>query len=376
VNPIKIKSRFMSAFGRRDTDFVAIAMEAVRGALAGIDVAKIRRVYIASYAPTELCQVEDPFGDIVDAVVREFRELSAGGPRVFKTGAEALYAALSDLSASDQGDALVIGSEKMTHLEPARAAGLLLGRESSHDAAYGATLPALGALVTNVYMRDHAIPTEALHHVAVKNHRNASMNPKAHFRNVVTADEVASSPFVADPLRRLHCAPTSDGAAAVVLSRHGGDVTITGWGKGADTLLLQERANLARFRATARASAGALDRAGVSAGDIDVVEVHDAFTSFELINLEEMGFCTPGRAWKVLLNGDLDIGSKLAVNPSGGMKARGHPIGASGLSSCVELYDQLTDLAGARQHHGAHLAMFQSVGGVSNESYAFVLASQ
>ncbi len=134
----------MSAFGKRDADYVAIAMEAARGALAGVDIARIRRVYIASYAPAELCQIEDPFGDIAHTIVREFRELRVGSPRVFKTGAEALYAALSDLSTADQGDALVIGSEKMTHIEPARAAGLLSARESSHDAAYGATLPALG----------------------------------------------------------------------------------------------------------------------------------------------------------------------------------------------------------------------------------------
>ena len=261
----------------------------------------------------------------------------------------------------------------MTHLEPAVAAGLLSERENPHDRAYGATLPALGALVTRAYMRDFDVPETALHRVAVKNHRHGAMNPNAQFRRAVTLDEVAASPLVADPLRRLHCAPISDGAAALLLSHEDDGVAIIGWGKGADTRLFQDRSDITRFVATARASRAALEHAGVTNKDIDIVEIHDAFSSFELINLEEMGFYPRGTSWRALERGDLDVGGTLAVNPSGGMKAKGHPIGACGISSCVEIYKQLTGHAGERQHAGSSVGMIQSVGGVSDESFVFVM---
>jgi acetyl-CoA C-acetyltransferase len=375
MTPIKIKTHFMTRFGRRSSDFIQITMDAVRGALAGVDRDRIRHVYIASYAPAALCQIEDPFGDISRAIGTELGDLGADYHGLFRTGADALYAAITNQNTAHGEDILVVGSEKMTHIDPGSVAGLLSARENQHDRAYGATLPALGALVTRVYMNDHNIPDDALHFVAVKNHRHGSLNPKAHFRKAITVDDVAHSPLIADPLRRLHCAPVSDGAAALVLGRGAGDVAIVGWGRGVDRALLQERADLARFETAARASAAALDHAGVDGGDIDVVEIHDAFASFELINLEELGFCKRGAAWKRLADGDFEIGGTLSVNPSGGMKARGHPIGASGLSSCVELYDQLTGCAGARQHEGAQLAMVQSVGGVSRESFVFILES-
>ena len=374
---IKIKSCFISRFGRRDADYLTITIEAVRGALASADVDRVRGIYVASYAPAELCRLENPFDRVTRAVASEYPDLRCGYYGLFKTGADAVHEALVAMSnrgfAEADGDILVVGAEKMTHLDPAVAAGLLSERENPHDRAYGATLPALGALVTRAYMREFDVPETALHRVAVKNHRHGAMNPNAQFRRAVTLDEVAGSPLVADPLRRFHCAPISDGAAALLLSHEGDGVEITGWGKGADTRLFQDRSDIARFAATARASRAALEHAGVTNKDIDIVEIHDAFSSFELINLEEMGFYPRGTSWRALESGDLDIGGTLAVNPSGGMKARGHPIGACGISSCVEIYEQLTGHAGERQHAGSGVGMVQSVGGVSDESFVFVM---
>ncbi len=368
-------------------------MEIVRGALATADVGRVRDVYVASYAPTELCRIESPFDLVARTVASEFPDLRCEYHGLFKTGADALYQALvamSDRGSADgdsansdgkgstqgsrnDGDVLVVGAEKMTHLDPAVAAGLLSARENPHDRAYGATLPALGALVTRSYMREFDVQETALHQVAVKNHRHGAMNPNAQFRRAVTLEEVAESPLVADPLRRLHCAPISDGGAALLLTCHDGGVGVIGWGKGTDTRLFQDRNDISRFAATGRASRAALEQAGVTNEEIDIVEIHDAFSSFELINLEEMGFYPRGTSWKALEGGDLDVGGKLAVNPSGGMKARGHPIGACGLSSCVEIYEQLIGNAGERQHTGSRLGMVQSVGGVSDESYVFIM---
>jgi len=367
----------MSRFGRRRSDYLATTMEAVRAALATADRARVRDIYLASYAPADLCRIENPFGLVAGAIASEFPDLRCGYHGLFKTGADALHRALVAMGGGSQagpeGDVLVVGAEKMTHLDPPVAAGLLSARENPHDRAYGATLPALGALVTRAYLREFDIPETALHLVAVKNHRHGAMNPHAQFRREVTVEEVAESPLIADPLRRLHCAPISDGAASLLLTRGAGGVAFIGWGKGADTRLFQDRNDITRFAATARATRGSLEYAGVTNEDIGVVEIHDAFSSFELINLEEMGFYPRGMSWRALQGGDLGVGGKLAVNPSGGMKAKGHPIGACGISSCVEIFQQLTGSAGERQHNSPSLGMVQSVGGVSDESFVFIM---
>jgi acetyl-CoA acetyltransferase len=378
MNRIKIKSSYLTRVGRREEDLVALFLEALGGVLEDADPTRVTDVYAASYAPSGLCGLADPLESLRNAMSARFPELRAELRGIYKTGGDALYTALEDAdrgSGRALGEAIVIGVEKMTHLAPAQAAGFLSQRENPHDRSYGATLPALGALVTRFYLSQYGVPERALHQVAVKNHEHGSKNPKAHFRRVVTIEEVSESPLVCDPLRRLHCAPTSDGAAAVLLSRDEGEVWYRGWGKGTDVPLFQERRDISRFAATAQAASSAFDRAKASPRDVDLVEIHDAFTSFELINLEEMGFFPIGRAWRELDGGGLRIGSPLAVNTSGGMKAKGHPIGSTGVSGSVEIHEQLTGRAGERQHRGARLGAIQSAGGVSNESYVFVIDS-
>ncbi len=373
----------MTRFGRLDADLVAMAVEAARGVLSETDVGLVSDVYLASYAPSELCGISNPLQRLSHALQAEFPQLRAVYRGIFKTGGDALFTALSSIAAAPSGVparaessvAMVLGVEKMTHLPPAKTAGLLSQRENPHDRAYGATLPALGALVTRKYIGTYGVPESSLHRVAVKNHEHGSKNPKAHFQNRITEDDVAASPLVCEPLRRLHCAPTSDGAAAVLLGTSSGDVWYRGWGKGTDVPLFQEREDISRFAATAQASLRAREMAGIEIADVDLVEIHDAFTSFEFINLEEMGFYPMGSAWKALEAGDMRINSSLAVNPSGGMKAKGHPIGCTGISASVEVWEQLTGRAGARQHGGARLGMIQSAGGVSNESFVFVVDS-
>ena len=378
MKKIKIKSSHITPFGRLDGDLISIVLDAVRPVLSTTDVRDVGHVYIASYAPGELCRMTDPFRRISRAVQADFPGLRATYHGIYKTGGEALFTALEDISAaasSDAGEALVLGAEKMTHIAPAVAAGILSQREKPHDRAYGATLPALGALVTRSYLGKYRIPQTALHQVAVKNHEHGAKNPNAHFQRKVSQRDVLSSPLVADPLRRLHCAPTSDGAAAVLLSATDGTAWYRGWGKGTDAPLFQERGDISRFVATAEAAETAQRMAGVRLGDIDIVEIHDAFTSFELINLEEMGFYPRGTAWKALEAGNLWLNSALAVNTSGGMKARGHPIGTTGIASSIEVHTQLGGRAGSRQHDHARLGMIQSVGGVSNESFVFIVDS-
>jgi acetyl-CoA C-acetyltransferase len=372
MKKIKIKSVYMSKIGKLAQDFDGLYLDAARRVLVDNDVEKIKTVYISSFAPTELCKIADPLRQISSAILKEFTDLKAEFCGPYKTGGEALFECLDRQSALE-GDALILGCEKMTHLDANTSSGILAKRVNPHDRAYGATLPALGALVSRVYMEQYKIPYEAFHRVAVKNHYNGCLNPKAQFQKNITLDDVATSPIVSDPLRRLHCAPTSDGAVAVLLSSGKGDVELSGWGRGIDTPLLQDRDSLGRFRAAASAAASAFEKSKITRKDISVIEIHDAFSPFELLNLEELGFYPLGESWRALEDGELDVNSRYSVNPSGGLKARGHPIGVCGLSSLVEMWEQLTTCAGERQHHNARAGIIQSAGGVSTKCYVFIV---
>jgi acetyl-CoA C-acetyltransferase len=372
VSEIKIKSAAMTRIGRHDMDFRSLLAEAAGLALDGADPDRIRAVYFASFAPSELCNISDPA-----TIAREALRAVAPGLRApvlgpFLTGGEAIHRALAG---ADEwgGDVLLVGCERMTHLDAGTAAGLLAPRVSDAvEQRHGATLPALAALASSAYRAAHRVPERAFDEVAVKNHHHGALNPLAHFRAPITAADVRRSPVVADPLRRHHCAPMSDGAAACVLSTDDGAVRITGWGAAMDAPRFHERTRPGQFQAAARAARAAFAMAGRSVHDVNVVEIHDAFSPFELMNLEAMGFFAHGAAWHALARGELSVGGRLAVNPSGGMKARGHPVGVCGLTSLVEIHQQLTGAAGKRQQNDARVAAIQSAGGVSRDCYVFV----
>jgi len=373
VSEIKVKTAAMTRIGRLDGDFADLLRTCLDDCFSSLDdPARIAAVFVASFAARELCDV-----DARTAVMAGLagRGVAAGAPVAgpFRTGGEALFRALEWMRQSP-GDVLLVGCEKMTHRDAATAAGLLAPRVSDPvEIRHGATLPALAALATIAYAASFRVPQSAFDAVAIKNHAHAVHNPLAHFARAVTAEDVRASPLVADPLRRHHCAPVSDGAAACVLTREHAAVVVRGMGAGLDAVRFHERAHPGRFRAASAAARAAFAGAHLRPADMDVVEIHDAFAPFELMNLEAMGFFAEGEAWRALARGELNVGGRMAVNPSGGMKARGHPIGVCGLTSLAEVVLQLTGQAGARQQPGARRALIQSAGGVARDSYAFVL---
>ncbi len=376
VNEIKVKTAAMTRIGRDNRDFRALVSDAVRGVLHDDRAADLGAVFVSSFAARELCGIDDVNAAASEGIRAVAPSLAAPVFGPYRTGGEALLRAIEHCEGTGR-DVLVVGCEKMTHLDAAAAAGLLAARVSDDvEQRHGATLPALAAIATTAYARAARVPLHAFDDVSVKNHDHASRNPLAHFQQRITAETVRSSPLVADPLRRYHCAPMSDGAAACVLSRHSGDVRVTGWGRGVDAPRFHERARLGAFSAATAAAGAAFAMSGRTPGDVDVVEIHDAFSSFELMNLEAMRFFDTGESWRALARGDLTIGGRLAVNPSGGMKARGHPIGACGLTSLAEIHRQLTGTAGERQQPNANVAVIQSAGGVSPETFVFVLETR
>ena len=287
------------------------------------------------------------------------------------SGGFALRAAVRAVTSGSADLVLVAGLEKMTDLANARRRYWLgVSGDTEWERLAGLTFAGVYALIASRYLADHHVGPEALAEVAVKNHENGSKNPNAHFRKVVSREQVLAAPRVAEPLGIYDCCPVSDGAAAVLVTSEASarrltdtPVRIDGCGAGSDRLAVQERPDLTRFGATRRAATEAFRRADCAPSSVSFLEVHDCFTIAELLALEDLGFARPGEAASLTLSGATRRTGRLPVNPDGGLKAKGHPIGATGVSQAYEIFRQLRGAAGDRQVPGAQRALAHNVGG-------------
>jgi acetyl-CoA C-acetyltransferase len=252
---------------------------------------------------------------------------------------------------------------------------------------YGVTLPAMAGMFSRLYMEQYGVTREHLMMVAIKNQENGLLNPYAHIHMKITMEGVlthpqshVNSPVVADPLHLYDCCPVSDGAAAVLLTTvemanklKKPIIEIAGVGQATDTHTLQERADPTDLKSVTIASEKAFSMAGIKPKDIDVAELHDAFTILEIAESEHAGFFPKGKGAAALAAGETQLGGKLPINPSGGLKARGHPVGATGVAQVVELVWQLRGEAGERQVKNAKNGFSLNFGGFGNNVLAFVL---
>ncbi|SDZ87148.1 acetyl-CoA C-acetyltransferase [Haloplanus vescus] len=248
---------------------------------------------------------------------------------------------------SGEADVVLVGGcERMTNLSTAAVTeALATAADELYEIRAGMTFPGAYALMQRAYFEEFGGSREDLAHISVKNHDNALPNDYAQFHRAITVDEVLDAPMVADPIGLLDACPVTDGASALVLVsdeyavEHDVDapVSITGSGQGGDTLALQDRDHLAVTPATERAATEAYDDAGVTAGDVDAVEVHDCFTIAEVMALEGLGFYDSGEAIGAARRGETTATGERPVNLSGGLKAKGHPVGATGGSQVVEM---------------------------------------
>lgn len=285
--------------------------------------------------------------------------------------------------ASDYHDIVIsAGIEKMTDVGAEKAMdALAAAADREWEAAVGATFPGLYALMARAHMHEFGTTREQLAQVAVKNHYHGSMNPKAQFRNRITIDAVISSPLVADPLRLFDCSPITDGAAAVVLvpadrAREFTDtpIYVKAATQASDTISLHDRRSLTSIDATTVAADRAFKTARLQRSDIDVAEVHDCFTIAEIMAIEDLAFFEKGRGGPATLAGETAIGGKIPINTSGGLKACGHPVGATGIKQAVEIAEQLRGDAGKRQVEGAEVGLTHNVGGTGGTVVVHILA--
>jgi acetyl-CoA C-acetyltransferase len=276
--------------------------------------------------------------------------------------------------ASGVHDFVVVGGvEKMNDLSVEQVTEILGGAgDQEWELFFGATFPALYALMARRHMHEYGTTEEMLASVAVKNHAHGSKNPYAQFQNEITIETVLNSKVVASPLKVFDCSPITDGAAAVVLADlekakeimpKDRIVKIAASEQATDTLALHDRKTITSLRATKVAAQKAYAKAGIKPKDVDVAEVHDCFTIAEIIATEDLGFFKPGEGGKAALEGETTFGGKVVINTSGGLKACGHPVGATGIKQAVEIVWQLRGEAEKRQVEDAEIGLTHNVGG-------------
>lgn len=257
------------------------------------------------------------------------------------SGGVALHTACAMLESGRAQTVLVIGAEKMTDVPTdIVSAGLMAAADAEKDAISGLTFPGIFGLIANRYMYDHGLTREQLNAVSAKHHAAGAANPFAQFRKAIPAEAISKSAPVADPLCLLDCSPVSDGAAAVILStKHESNLRMAASQLATDHVSLTDRPSLTSFTATQSAMEQALTEANITRQDIGCIELHDCFSIAAIINVEDLGFAQPGHGIELYLEDPVGV----TVNHSGGLKACGHPVGATGVKQLIDVSKQLKE---------------------------------
>lgn len=299
------------------------------------------------------------------------------------SGGLALRMGFAEVAAGLSDTVLVTGVEKMTDVDGADATYALgTASDQEWEGFHGITFPGLYAMLARAHMQRFGTTVEQLAAVAVKNHANGLLNPHAQYHLKLTIDDVLNSTMVADPLHLFDCSPVTDGAAAVVLTtvenakKLGGKrpvVKITGSGLATDTITLANREDLTELKAVRLAAERAYAMAGRTPKDLHVVEVHDCFTIAEIMATEALGLFDPGSGAAAAADGLTGLQGRIPVNTSGGLKSKGHPVGATGVAQAAEIVTQLRGEAGQRQAEGATVGLAQNMGGSGGSSTVHIM---
>src|SRR6266850_469581 len=374
MQPVYVSGVGMTKFGKDPRPIVEIFCQAGQEALAASQAERVEAIYIGSMNPEEFTGESNIASQIAEALgltgIPALRIETASS-----AGAAALQAGFQAIASGYYRRVLVLGGEKMTHLSTSATTRILAEVIDRQERQCGATMPALAAMITEKYRQKFRLSQSRLENmlcsVALKNHLNGSRNSLAQFQKAITRDAYLASKFVATPLRLYDCAPITDGAAALVLTSEKTDVRLAGIGQGTGPLSLRERDIFTSFPATRIAAARAYQMAETSPQGIDFAEVHDAFTPFEIITSEDLGFFPPGKGGEAAVEGKTALEGPLPINPSGGLKARGHPVGASGLAQVVEVTKRLRGQTRAKREFKRGLA--QSTGGLGTNNFVTIL---
>ena len=374
-----------TAFGEFwDRSFRDIIVEAGVAAIedAGVQGEEIDELFVGNMSAGRFVEQEHISSLIADyAGLASMHVPSTRVEAACASGGLALRMGALTIASGHADIAIVAGVEKMTDVSVQAATDMLAAAaDREWEGFAGATFPGLYAMIARRHMHEYGTTSEQLASVAVKNHHNATMNPKAQYRSEITVDAVLRSAMIADPLHMLDCSPITDGAAAVVLApmdvaRKYTDtpIRIRATTQASDTITIHDRSDITTLAATAAAASRAYKMAGLTAKDIDFAEVHDCFTIAEICAIEDLGFFPKGTGGPVTEDGITAIDGDLPVNPSGGLKACGHPVGATGIKQAVEVATQLRGDAGKRQVAG-EVGLTHNVGGSGGTAVVHILS--
>ncbi|ADB60596.1 Propanoyl-CoA C-acyltransferase [Haloterrigena turkmenica DSM 5511] len=365
----------MTQFGQREGEWVLdLLAEAGLECLedSGVDASDVEHLYVSNMASGEF---EGQTG-IPNALAHDIDAIPAYTQRVDQTsssGGAGIYAAWQSVASGASDMTMLVGGEKMTHRTTGEATDVIASLTHPVEYKHGVTLPSFAGLTARHYLERFDAPRESLAKVAVKNHKNGVDNPHAQFQKEIDEETALESPIVADPLRLYDFCPITDGSAALMLcpesvaEEYTDDyVVISGIDGATDTHVVHEREDPTVMGGVVESGKGAYEMSGYGPDDIDVAELHDMFTILEFLQMEGLGFAEQGEAWELVEDGytERDTG-ELPINTSGGLKSKGHPLGASGVAQGVEIYEQLMGEAGPRQVD-ADVGLCCNVGGFGN----------
>ena len=357
-------------YGKLDDSISDITLQASVGAIesAGINSKDIKAGYISNVFGVADKQVH--LGPVVMSNLGISDRPSLSIESACGSGSVSFREAYANVAAGFYDVALVTGVEKVTHTGTEWTTTYFsYCSDFFYEGQAGASFPGLFASMARAYIHEFKATEEDFAQVAVKNHDNGLLNPKAHLRKKITIDDVMNSAVVASPLKLYDCCPFSDGASAVILCNekfakdHGADyIEVLGSGRGGSPAALQGREHLTTIPSTRIAADAAFKMAGITPKDIDFAEVHDCFTIAEVVDTEDLGFFEKGKGVEAVREGQTKLNGEISINPSGGLKSKGHPIGATGVGQVVEVFDQLTGKAGERTVKNAKIGLTQNFG--------------
>ena len=357
-------------YGKLDDSIVDIALQASVSAIesAGIESKEIQAGYISNVFGVADKQVH--LGPVVMSNLGISEKPSLSIESACGSGSVSFREAFANVAAGFYDAVLVTGVEKVTHTGTEWTTTYFsYCSDFFYEGQAGVSFPGLFASMARAYLNEFNATEEDFARVAVKNHDNGLLNPKAHLRKKITIDDVMNSAVVASPLKLYDCCPFSDGASAVILcsqnfaKEHGGDyIDVIGSGRGGSPAALQGRDHLTTIPSTRIATESAYKMAGITAKDVDFAEVHDCFTIAEVVDTEDLGFFEKGKGIEAVREDRTKLNGQISINPSGGLKSKGHPIGATGVGQVVEVYDQLTGSADERTVKNAKIGLTHNFG--------------
>jgi acetyl-CoA C-acetyltransferase len=363
-----------------DASLRSLAADAIRAAMVDAGVSQVDALYVGNAfgatvsSQSHLGSLIADFAGLTGVEAFAVEAAEASGGAALRTG----YLAVASGAVET---ALVLGVEKSSDMVgTARTRARSVSLDADYEAIHGVTVTALAAMLMRRYMEEYGVELSAFENFSINAHANGSKNANAMYRNQIKPGGFARAPMISDPVTLFDSAPDADGAAAVILTspERAADlvpqpVRIAASAAATDTLALQERADLLWLNAVHLSTHKALEQAGVTQSDINLLELHDAYTILTALSLEAAGFAERGGGWKLAQDNQIGLAGSLPISTFGGLKSRGNPVGATGVYQAVEAALQLRGAAGANQVENARVALIQSVGGIGSTAVTHVL---